>query len=102
MKNLKYFREPHKLNGQQAQWYLKLQDYNFILWHIPRKTNMKADVLSRKDHIDTTDDNKNIQMLKKEMWTRKQITVEIEMIWGNQMVEETTILEEIWWNETRE
>ena len=102
MKNLKYFREPHKLNGQQAQWYLKLQDYNFILWHIPRKTNMKADVLSRKDHIDTTDDNKNIQMLKEEMWTRKQITVEIEMIWENQMVEETTILEEIWWNETRE
>ena len=30
-KNLKYFQEPHKLNGRQAQWYLKLQDYNFIL-----------------------------------------------------------------------
>ena len=30
-KNLKYFREPHKLNGQQARWYLKLQDYDFIL-----------------------------------------------------------------------
>ena len=30
-KNLKYFREPHKLNGRQARWYLKLQDYNFIL-----------------------------------------------------------------------
>ena len=29
--NLKYFREPHKLNGQQARWYLKLQDYNFTL-----------------------------------------------------------------------
>jgi len=29
--NLKYFREPYKLNGQQARWYLKLQDYNFIL-----------------------------------------------------------------------
>ena len=22
--NLKYFKEPHKLNGQQARWYLKL------------------------------------------------------------------------------
>jgi len=41
---------------------------------------MKADVLLRKDHIDTMEDNKNIQMLKKEMWTRKQITAEIEMI----------------------
>ena len=25
--NSKYFREPHKLNEQQARWYLKLQDY---------------------------------------------------------------------------
>ena len=33
--NLKYFREPHKLNGQQAQWYLKLQDYDFTLKYIP-------------------------------------------------------------------
>jgi len=29
--NLKYFQEPHKLNGRQVRWYLKLQDYNFIL-----------------------------------------------------------------------
>jgi len=29
--NLKYFKEPHKLNGQQAKWYLKLQDYDFTL-----------------------------------------------------------------------
>jgi len=29
--NLKYFREPYKLNRQQARWYLKLQDYDFIL-----------------------------------------------------------------------
>ena len=44
--NLKYFREPHKLNRQQARWYLKLQDYNFTLKHIPGKTNTKADILS--------------------------------------------------------
>ena len=30
-KNLKYFREPYKLNRQQARWYLKLQDYDFTL-----------------------------------------------------------------------
>ena len=30
-KNLKYFWEPHKLNGRQARWYLKLQDYDFTL-----------------------------------------------------------------------
>ena len=82
-KNLKYFKEPHKLNGWQAWWYLKLQDYDFVLWHISGKTNIKVDVLSRKDHINTTDDNKNVQMLKEEMWTRKQITAKIEMIQGN-------------------
>jgi len=56
---------------------------------------MKVNVLSRKDHINTTDNNKDIQMLKEEMWTRKQITTEIEMIQGNQVVKETIILEEI-------
>ena len=65
--NLKYFREPHKLNGQQARWYLKLQDYNFILRHILGKTNTKADILSRKDQVDTKKDNKDMQLLKEEM-----------------------------------
>jgi len=58
--NLKYFREPHKLNGRQAQWYLKLQDYNFMLKHIPGKTNMKANILSRKDQVNTKEDNKDV------------------------------------------
>ena len=48
-KNLKYFREPHKLNEQQIRWYLKLQDYDFILYHILGKMNTKTDILSRKD-----------------------------------------------------
>jgi len=51
--NLKYFREPHKLNGKQARWYLKLQDYNFILQHISGKINTKADILLRKDQVNT-------------------------------------------------
>jgi len=29
--NLKNFREPQKLNERQARWYLKLQDYDFML-----------------------------------------------------------------------
>jgi len=62
--NLKYFQEPHKLNRQQVRWYLKLQDYNFILWHILGNTNTKVNVLSRKDQVDTMEDNKNIKMLK--------------------------------------
>jgi len=78
--NLKYFREPHKLNRRQARWYLKLQDYDFVLQHISGKMNIKADILSRKDHINTTNDNKDIQMLKDERWTRRQISSEIKII----------------------
>jgi len=55
--NLKYFREPHKLNGRQARWYLKLQDYDFTLRHIPGKTNTKADILSRREKVDIKEDN---------------------------------------------
>ena len=66
--NLKYFKEPHKLNGWQARWYLKLQDYDFTLQYIPGKTNMKADMLSRREKVDTKEDNQDIQMLKEELW----------------------------------
>ena len=47
------------------------------------------------------EDNQDVQILKDNMWTR-QIMAEIKMIQRNQMVEETTILEEIQWNRTRE
>jgi len=66
--NLKYFREPHKLNGRQAQWYLKVQDYDFMLKHIPGKMNTKADILSRKEQVNTKEDNKDVQLLKNKLW----------------------------------
>ena len=66
--NLKYFREPHKLNGRQTKWYLKLQDYDFTLKHISGKTNTKADIFSRKDQVNTKEDNKNVQLLKDKLW----------------------------------
>ena len=40
-------------------------------------------------------------MLKNEMWTRKQISAKVKIIWRNQVVEETTILEEIRKNKTK-
>jgi len=52
--NLKYFQEPYKLNGRQARWYLKLQDYNFTLKHILGKMNTKVDILLRKEPKRTT------------------------------------------------
>ena len=44
-----------------------VQDYDFTLKHIPGKTNMKADILSRKDQVNTKEDNKDVQLLKDEM-----------------------------------
>jgi len=99
--NLKYFREPYKLNERQAQWYLKLQDYDFTLKYILGKTNMKADILSRKDQVNTKEDNKDIQLLKDKLWQRRT-TAEIMMIKRKTTVEEGNILKEIKRNMTRE
>jgi len=99
--NLKYFREPHKLNRQQAQWYLKLQDYNFTLKHIPGKTNTKVDILSRKDQVNTKEDNKDVQLLKDKLW-QQRMTAEITMIKRRTIEEESDILKEIKRNTTRE
>ena len=64
---------------------------------------MKTNILFRKDQVDTKEDNKDVQMLKNKLWTRKVITeAEVVVIWGNQVVEEITLLEEIRRNQTRE
>ena len=99
--NLKYFREPYKLNGWQTKWYLKLQDYNFTLWYILGKTNIKADILSRKDQVDTQENNKDVKMLKEELMTRR-ITAEIAMLKKYKSLEDSNLLEEIQRNNTRE
>jgi len=80
---------------------LKLQDYDFTLWHIPEKTNTKADILSRKDQVNTKEDNKDIQLLKKGLWS-KRIIAEITMIGRKTMAEECNVIKEIQKNSTRE
>ena len=92
--NLKYFKEPHKLNRRQARYYLKLQDYDFTLKHIPGKTNTKADILSQKDQVNMKEDNKNVQLLKDKMWTRRT-TARIMMLGQKVMSEEDNILKKI-------
>jgi len=99
--NLKYFRESHKLNGRQARWYLKLQDYDFTLKHIPGKTNTKADILSWKNQVNTKEDNKDVQLLKDEMWTRKT-TAKVMMLGQKAMTEKGDIIKKIRKNNTRE
>jgi len=80
---------------------LKLQDYDFTLKHIPGKTNIKADILSQKDQVNTKKDNKDVQLLKDEMWTRKT-TTKITMLGRKAITEEGDIIKKIQKNNTRE
>jgi len=80
---------------------LKLQDYDFTLWHILGKINTKVDILSRKDQVNTKEDNKDIQLLKEGLWSRR-MTAEITIIGRKMMAEECDVIKEIWKNSTRE
>ncbi len=66
-----------------------------------RKTNIKADILSRKDQINTKDNNKDVQLLKEEIWTRKT-TTEVTMLKKIMIMDKSEILEKIKRNNTRE
>ena len=89
------------MNRRQARWYLKLQYYDFTLQHIPGKTNTKVYILSRKDQVNTKEDNKDVQMLKEELWTIKT-TAEITILKRTTKMEDLDILKEIRNNNTRE
>jgi len=80
---------------------LKLQDYNFTLKHIPGKTNTKADILSRKDQVNTKEDNKDVQLLKEQLLTRRT-TAEITMLRRKMIVDKSDIVKEIKRNNTQE
>ena len=63
-KNLGYFKQPQNLSHQQARWWLFLQEYN-LRWGVKHGINMgPVDALSRKDEIETGDDNQEITPLK--------------------------------------
>ena len=62
---------------------------------------MKVDILSRKEIIDTKEDNKDVQLLKEKLW-QQRIIAEITMIKRKTTVEENNILKEIRRNAIRE
>ena len=80
---------------------MKLQDNDFTLQHILEKTNIKADILLRKDQVNMKEDNKNVQLLKEELWTRKT-TAEVTMLKKTMTMDKLEILEKIKRNNTRE
>ena len=57
--------------------------------------------MSRKDQLDTKEDNKDVQLFKEEVWTRRT-TVEVMMLTRKKMTDNLDILEEIKRNNTRE
>jgi len=60
-----------------------------------------VDILSRKDQVNTKEDNKDVQLLKDKLW-QQRTTAEITMIKTKTTVEEGDILKEIKRNMTRE
>jgi len=61
---------------------------------------MKADILSRKEQVNTKEDNKDVQLLKDKMWTRKT-TGKIMMLGRKVITEENDIVKKIRRNNTR-
>jgi len=80
---------------------LKLQDYDFTLKYILEKINTKVNILSRKDQVNTKEDNKDVQLLKKQLWTRRTI-VEIMMLKRKMTADKLDIVKKIKRNNTRE
>ena len=55
---------------------------------------MKTDVLLRKDQVDTTNNNRDIKLLKDELQTKQmKIEAKVIIIRRNQVVEETILLD---------
>src|SRR6266403_1685670 len=65
--NLQYWKAPQILNQRTAQWHADLQEYNFVIKHIPGKINTPADELSHPPNSDQEDDdNTDPRFLQKE------------------------------------
>ena len=62
--------------------------------------NTKADILSRKDQVNMKEDNKDVQLLKEELWSRRT-TAKITMIGRKTTAEECNVIKEIQRNSTR-
>ena len=58
------------------------------------------DILSKKDQVNTKEDNKDVQMLKEELWMRRTI-VKVTMLKRIMTMNDPEMLEEIRRNNTK-
>jgi reverse transcriptase-like protein/integrase-like protein len=70
-KNLQYFHQPQKITSRQARWMEFLQDFNFILNHIPGYSNTIADLLSRCRDLNKGVDSQTCILLPPSLFLRK-------------------------------
>src|SRR6266436_3430408 len=61
--NLQYWKAPQKLNHRMACWHADLQEYDFIIKHIPGKINTPADELSCPPNSDQGENDNQDQTL---------------------------------------
>ena len=62
---------------------------------------MKVDILSRKNQVNIKEDNKDVQLLKEELWTRR-ITAEIIILRRTTTTDNLEIMKKIKRNNTKE
>ena len=68
--NLKYFKDPRKINIRLAGWIELLADYDFELQHLPGTDNTIADILSRRaDFEEGVKIDENVTILPNHLWT---------------------------------
>src|SRR5258708_14580344 len=62
--NLQYWKAPKNLNRRTAWWHADLQEYDFEIHYIPRKTNTGLDILSQPLNVDQgQEDNRDMTVL---------------------------------------
>ena len=65
--NLQYWKSPQNLNRRTARWHADLQEYDYLIQHIPGKENIPADALSRPPGVDQgKDDNQGVAVIPSE------------------------------------
>jgi RNase H-like domain found in reverse transcriptase len=74
--NLQYWKSPRNLNQRTAQWYANLQEYDYKIQHIPGKTNVSVDALSRPSDADQDkENNHDVVVIPPEWFIRPRIAM---------------------------
>jgi hypothetical protein len=69
---------PQNLNQRTARWHADLQEYDYKIQHVPEKTNIPADILSRPPDVDRGEkDNQQITIFSPHRFINA-ITIEEE------------------------